>query len=88
MAASGEDIALQDITSTGEKSPDKAMDPVRPDSTPVGGGSDLPPISFTALFRYSTWPEILLDVIGILAAIGAGVAQVGLVSRKKYSATS
>jgi ATP-binding cassette subfamily B (MDR/TAP) protein 1 len=33
-------------------------------------------ISFTQLFRYSTKYELFIDAIGIVAAIGAGAAQV------------
>ncbi|KZV69067.1 P-loop containing nucleoside triphosphate hydrolase protein [Peniophora sp. CONT] len=45
-------------------------------SVSAGKGEDkLPPISFTHLFRYSTKLELILDAIGIVAAIAAGSAQ-------------
>jgi len=37
---------------------------------------NIPPVSFTQLFRFSTRLEIFLDFIGIIAALGAGAAQV------------
>jgi hypothetical protein len=39
-------------------------------------GAGLKPVSFIHLFRFSTGLEILLDVVGIVAAGAAGAAQV------------
>lgn len=35
-----------------------------------------PPASFTTLFRYHTKLEIIMNIIGLIAAIASGVAQV------------
>jgi ATP-binding cassette subfamily B (MDR/TAP) protein 1 len=37
---------------------------------------EVPTISFTQLFRYSTKFELFLDAVGLVAAVGAGGAQV------------
>ncbi|CAA7271334.1 unnamed protein product [Cyclocybe aegerita] len=37
--------------------------------------SDIPPVSFFELFRYSTSYEIFINCIGLIAAAGAGAAQ-------------
>ncbi|PPQ92430.1 hypothetical protein CVT25_008651 [Psilocybe cyanescens] len=44
-----------------------------PDATPAV--NEVPNISFTDLFRYSTKFELFIDLIGIIAAIAAGAAQ-------------
>lgn len=38
----------------------------------------IPPVSFLSLFRFSTRLEIVLDIIGVVAALAAGAAQVFL----------
>ncbi|KAK7461381.1 hypothetical protein VKT23_008560 [Stygiomarasmius scandens] len=37
--------------------------------------AEVPPISFTQLFRYSTKFELLLDIVGLICAAAAGAAQ-------------
>jgi hypothetical protein len=48
------------------------------DATGTTSDSDpnLPPVSFTSLFRFSTRLEIILDFIGIFCAVVSGAAQV------------
>lgn len=50
-----------------------------PDAVVIDVGraeEDVSPVSFTRLFRFSTRLEIFLDFIGVVAAVGAGAAQV------------
>jgi ATP-binding cassette, subfamily B (MDR/TAP), member 1 len=37
---------------------------------------DVQPVSFTALFRFSTRTELILDFVGLVCAAAAGAAQV------------
>ncbi|KAI0073491.1 P-loop containing nucleoside triphosphate hydrolase protein [Panus rudis PR-1116 ss-1] len=39
------------------------------------GKKDIPPASFTSLFRFSTKPELIADFFGLIAAAAAGAAQ-------------
>lgn len=43
---------------------------------PAQADAELKPVSFFGLFRFSTRLEIFLDIIGIIAAVAAGAAQV------------
>ncbi|KAF9242528.1 P-loop containing nucleoside triphosphate hydrolase protein [Melanogaster broomeanus] len=56
----------------------ESLDEELPDDTVVVAKplvEDIPPVAFTDLFRYSTRFEILIDAIGLIAAVAAGAAQ-------------
>ncbi|KAH9480411.1 ABC multidrug transporter atrD [Psilocybe cubensis] len=57
---------------TDEKNKENDVD-AAPEAAPAT--SDVPAISFTELFRYSTKFELFIDFIGIIAAVAAGAAQ-------------
>ncbi|KDQ62305.1 hypothetical protein JAAARDRAFT_54276 [Jaapia argillacea MUCL 33604] len=58
---------------------DEVVEEKPDDSTIVEGtkpkDADLQPVAFSAMFRFSTTGELILDVVGVVAAIAAGAAQ-------------
>ncbi|KAG6331124.1 hypothetical protein ID866_7968 [Astraeus odoratus] len=58
---------------TGSEGEEDKSDDVEVDAHPAVEVA--PPVGFTALFRYSTPLELILDAIGVVAAMAAGAAQ-------------
>ncbi|KAI0755198.1 P-loop containing nucleoside triphosphate hydrolase protein [Daedaleopsis nitida] len=59
--------------------PSEPVDDEKPKETVVDGApstaKSITPVSFSALFRFSTKMELLMDFIGLIAAAGAGASQ-------------
>ncbi|VDB87190.1 unnamed protein product [Peniophora sp. CBMAI 1063] len=61
----------------GRKKKQPVVEEEKPDAIAIAAGKadKVPPVGFTQLFRFSTKFELMLDAIGIVAAIAAGAAQ-------------
>lgn len=64
---------------TDSETTDVEVEPVEPVEPPT------PPVSFTELFRFSTRFELILNAIGLTAAVASGSAQVSTINYTPYT---
>jgi hypothetical protein len=49
---------------------------------------EFPPVPFPKLFRFHTKPDLLINLVGIVCAIGSGVAQVRLLGTPVFATSN
>jgi hypothetical protein len=49
---------------------------------------EFPPVPFPKLFRFHTKPDLIINLVGVVCAIGSGVAQVRLLGTRVFATSN